>query len=67
MTIEIRHDDDGVLDELIVRDPTLVHMERMDTARWWMRIDRADGDSVVLWFRTQRNFPVPLVELDPPA
>ena len=66
MTIEIRNDDDGVLDELIVRDPTLVHMERMDATHWWMRIDRADGDSVVLWFDTQRQRPVPMLEIDSP-
>lgn len=37
-TYEIREDDDGTLDELIVHRPEMVVLERMDTGAWQLRV-----------------------------
>ena len=48
-TVELRLDDDGKLDDVVIRTPTVFHMERMDTNQWWIGVDVAGEDRVVFW------------------
>jgi hypothetical protein len=43
---EIRYDDDGELDEVVVRGCSLAHLERMDLGGWWLGLTLADGRTV---------------------
>ena len=47
--VELRTDDDGALDDVVVRTPTLVRLERMDDKVWWLRVEVADQHAVVLY------------------
>jgi len=48
--VELRLDADGTLDDVVIRTPTLVRLERMDRGQWWMRVDVAGEASVVFQF-----------------
>lgn len=48
MADRIKYDDRGDLDEVIVTKPTAFHLEYMQDNQVWMRIDREDGDSIVV-------------------
>lgn len=43
-------DDDGDWDEVIIRNPVLVHIERMDGDLIWARVELAGGDYDEIWF-----------------
>lgn len=43
------------LDEVFVHSPKNVHVERMDTGRFWMRIERNDAPPIVIWFDSKRK------------
>lgn len=49
--IEVRLDDDGVLDEVVTHGPTQCHVERLDEGVFWMRWDQEGGDSLVVFMR----------------
>jgi hypothetical protein len=40
---DIRLDDDNMLDEVVVRKPRFVHLERLDRGLWWLGITMQDG------------------------
>ena len=46
-SVTMRYDNSG-LDELIVSKPTAFHLEYMQDNQVWMRVDREDGDSIVV-------------------
>lgn len=50
---EIRYDDGGGLDEVVLRHVEFVHLEYMDGNHVWLRLDRPDG-SVVIDLTTKR-------------
>src|SRR5215813_3864046 len=50
--MEVRHDDSEQVDDVVVRTPALVRLERMDTNRWWLRIDVVGEESLIFWFTT---------------
>ena len=52
-TVELRLDDDGKLDDVVIRTPTLFRMERMDTNQWWIGVDVAGEDRVVFWIHSK--------------
>ena len=54
MSNEIRLDDDGKLDEVVVEHAKHVHLERMDQGAWWMRIELADGSAIVVNLAARR-------------
>jgi len=53
--VEIRPDDDGRVDDVVIRTPTLVRMERMDGNRWWLRIE-VDGEQSVIFHIESQTF-----------
>jgi hypothetical protein len=48
---EIRPHSDGTLDELVVSGGATVHIEQMESGRWWLAIDK-DGERQVVWFES---------------
>lgn len=53
---EIRNNEDGTLDEVVVWHPEFVHLEQMADDHWWLRIDMPDGQpDVVLNFYTKHR------------
>src|SRR5262245_63057884 len=40
------NDDNGKLDDIVVPDVRVFHMERMDAEAWWIGLTRADGSVV---------------------
>jgi hypothetical protein len=48
---EIRPHSDGTLDELVVSRGATVHIEQMESGRWWLAIDK-DGERQVVWFES---------------
>jgi hypothetical protein len=58
---EIRLDSKGVLDEFIVHNPTNIHLERMDTNKWWIGITTEDGRNHAIRFTSKK---IPLVSTD---
>lgn len=48
---DIRADADGTLDEIVVEGGASVHIEQMDSGRWWMAIYKNDQRQVV-WFES---------------
>jgi len=57
--------DDGDLDELVVRDPKSVHLERMDDGVFWMEVERQDGQRLVVWLHRKGKAIRGRVEVDP--
>lgn len=55
MTFEIRKNDDDTLDEVWFKRAEFVHLEQMDDGHWWLRVDMADGQAVVVNLWTKRN------------
>lgn len=49
-SVEIRPNDDGSFDELVVRDAELVHAEMMDDDHMWIGIDTAGEPSTHVRF-----------------
>lgn len=47
--VEIR-EQDGSIDEVIIRDATMVHIERMSNSGWCMIVDAPDGSYWQFWF-----------------
>lgn len=43
------------LDEVFVHDPKSVHIEQMDDGAWWLRIERHEGDALVVNLWTKKN------------
>lgn len=43
------------LDEVFVHDPKNIHIEQMDDGAWWMRIERPEGDALVVNLWTKGN------------
>lgn len=44
---DLRNDDDGNLDDVVVTEVEMFRLERMDSDRWWMRLYMADGEDLV--------------------
>ena len=40
---EIRRNEDGTVDEIVVSRPTFFHIEQMDDNQWWIGVDEAEG------------------------
>lgn len=53
--IEVRADENGDFDELIVATGAYVHVERMSKTTFWMRCERGEKDAVVLWFNAVKT------------
>jgi hypothetical protein len=45
--IELRKDDSGDIDDVVVHNPTMFRMERMNDSKWWVRIYTPHGDLVI--------------------
>lgn len=45
--IELRKDSDGNIDDVVVREPTMFRMEKMNDNQWWMRVYTLKGDLVI--------------------
>ena len=65
---EIRYNDDGTLDEVIVSNPSFFHLECMGehergSELWWMRINAGDDAAIVIWFDVKKGNP-PRPEID---
>ena len=54
MSLEIRPNDDGTLDEICASGIANLHMEQMDADTYWMRLDYADGSADVIWMHRRR-------------
>lgn len=50
LAVEIRPDDKGGIDEIILRDAKCVHIERMSDDGWFMGVDGGDGSYHQFWF-----------------
>ena len=48
------------VDEVVVHNATMVHVERMGPGSYWLRIDRADGSAVILQLSTARPEQTPI-------
>ena len=54
--VELRPDDHGELDDLVIDDVTMVHMERMDTNVWWIGLYfGGKGDRITFDVRATRK------------
>lgn len=42
-----------LMDDIVIRDVTLVHLEQMDHAVWWMGCDFANGGRVTFHLRAR--------------
>jgi len=51
-TVELRPDDKGELDDVVIRTPTMVRIERMDRGHWWARVEVAGEPAVVFNFHS---------------
>jgi hypothetical protein len=54
MTVEIRRNPDGTIDE-IVSDRCSVHIEQMDGARWFMALETPDGTQWRFWLGAKNS------------
>jgi hypothetical protein len=54
MTLEIRRNPDGTIDE-IVSERCAVHIEQMDNARWFMSLDTPDGTQYRFWLGSKNG------------
>lgn len=45
--IDLRKDDSGHIDDVVVRNPTMFRMEKMDDNKWWIRVYSPHGDLVI--------------------
>jgi hypothetical protein len=45
---------DGQLDEIVVNQPSSVHLEQMDTHLWCLLINRGDDDRIAIWIGAKR-------------
>ena len=52
---DIRRPEELELDEVFVHDPKSVHLEQMDDGHWWLRIERPEGDALVVNLWTKKN------------
>ena len=55
-----RHPSGTEVDEIVVSDAKLVHLERMDIGYYWIRIDRRDGSAVILHLSSARQDRTPI-------
>lgn len=44
--VEFRYYDDE-LDEVVIQNATLVHLEEMDHGQWWLGVTTADGTALI--------------------
>jgi hypothetical protein len=49
---ELRNDERGQLDDVVIHDVKLFRLERMDKAKWWMRCYMHEGDDYVFHIET---------------
>ena len=49
---ELRNDERGQLDDVVIHNVKLFRMERMDKGSWWMRLDMPDRSAYVLHITT---------------
>ncbi len=54
MTVEVRRNTNGTIDE-IVSERCSVHVEQMDTARWFMSIETPDGTQWRFWLGAKNS------------
>lgn len=47
--------DDGDFDEVNIRNPKLVHIERMDDGQVWMQVTMTDGETEEVWFEARKR------------
>lgn len=51
----IDRSEDGMLNEVVVFGAKRIHIERMDTGRYWMRIERVDAPPIVIEFDSEHQ------------
>jgi hypothetical protein len=62
---EVRLDDDGAVDDVVIGPVKLFRLERMAEGVWWLRLYMPDGNDFIFWLHG--NGPVvATVEREPP-
>lgn len=64
-SVRVGIDDDGDLDELVVRDAKSVHLERMDDGVVWVEVERQNGQRLAVWLHRKGKAIRGRVEVDP--
>jgi len=54
MSVEIRKNDDGSIDEVIANG-CAIHLEQMDKNAWYLGIDASDGSHWQFWMGANGN------------
>jgi hypothetical protein len=60
MSITIRNDDEGKLDEVLTGPAMHVHLERLDVGLWWLGITTVDGELINIDLQTSRPGKTPI-------
>lgn len=47
--IELRKDEAGLVDDIVVNDVKMFRMEHMDNNRWWIRVYTNSGKDLVVY------------------
>lgn len=58
MSVTIRNDDEGQLDEVLVKDAASAHLRRVDAHLWRLRITSRDGELLNIHISTPRATPI---------
>jgi hypothetical protein len=61
---ELRHNEDGSLDEVVISRPTNVHVEQMSPGDWWVGIEREGEDRMALDFAARGKVTLTVTEGD---
>jgi len=54
MSVEIRRDDKGHIDEVVASNAT-VHLERLGAGKWFLAIEGADGIEEAFWLGLEKR------------
>jgi hypothetical protein len=63
---EVRLDDDGAVDDVVIGPVKLFRLERMAEDTWWLRLYMPDGNDFIFWLQGKGPV-VATVEREPPA
>ena len=55
MTYLLELTPDGLIDELVVRESPLVHLQQMADGEWWLRIDQPHGAPLIVTFTSSKR------------
>lgn len=50
---EVRLNDDGSIDEIVIGQTQFFHLEQMDGGHWWLAVDGKDGRRMCINFYRQ--------------